>query len=162
MYCVYQSWYSVQKIFPKSLISICVFFTSEVKLHFFIKLKKSLLRKGISPKVKSSSCIVNVSLFYFAFSSPSKKTTFSFAFWSDFMYLNLKCTLVVVCLYLVCGLSICESEREKSRAEPINNQSADSYRAICDGQWADNGRIQWSPKNSSQLCLALQISHSYV
>ena len=75
MYCVYQSWYSVQKIFPKSLISICVFFTSEVKLHFFIKLiKKSLLRKGISPKVKSSSCIVNVSLFYFAFSSPAKKT----------------------------------------------------------------------------------------
>ena len=48
---------------------------------------------------------------------------------------------LIVVQYLVCrGVSICESEREKSGAAAIKNPSADSYRAIC-GRQADNGRI---------------------
>ena len=75
-----------------------------------------------------------------------------------------KCGPSLVGLYLVCrGVSICESEREKSRAEAIKNQSADSYRAIC-GQQGDNGRIQrahwkwlyiveqFSPRVAPQAC----------
>ena len=73
----------------------------------FLQVKSSYTSTS-SPKVKSSSCIVNVSLFYFAFSSPAKKrlsllSMCVFCFLIEFHVLepemHSRCGLSVSCLW---------------------------------------------------------------